>query len=94
MVIELKPQLERRLRDQAQASGLQFEAYLQEILERSAIDDSSVQSASSISVNRSRLRPTAAERAEAFERWARNHQSGVVLPNEAMERANFYGERG
>jgi hypothetical protein len=94
MVIDLKPHLERRLRDQAQASGLPFDAYLQEILERCAIDDSSVPSPSPIFVNRGRLRPTAAERAEAFERWARDHQSGVVLPAEAMERANFYGERG
>ena len=94
MTIELNPQLERRLRDQAEASGLTFDAYLEKILERAGIDDPTVQPARTSLVNRDRLKATPAERAEAFERWARNHTSGVVLADGAMERAGFYGERG
>jgi predicted transcriptional regulator len=94
MTIELKPELERRLRHQAEASGLPFDAFLERILEQSAIDGPLVQSASSSFVNRNLLKPTAAQRAEAFERWARDHESEVVLTDEAMDRASFYGERG
>jgi hypothetical protein len=94
MTIELKPQLERRLRDQAEASGLPFDAFLERILERSAIDGPLVQSASVSFVNRNQLKSTPAERAEAYQRWARDHSSGAVLTDEAMERASFYGERG
>ena len=94
MTIELNPQLERRLRNQAEASGLPFDTYLEGILERSVIDGPSVQSASSNFVNRNQLKSTPVERAEAFEHWARNHESGVVLTDEAMDRTSFYGERG
>jgi len=37
---------------------------------------------------------TPAQRAEAFRRWADSHTGDVVLSDEAMTRASFYGERG
>ena len=38
---------------------------------------------------------TPQQRATAFRNWYQSLQrSGVVLPDEAMERASFYGDRG
>jgi len=45
-------------------------------------------------LNRDRLKATPAERAASFERWARSHEHGIVLPGEAMRRESFYGDRG
>jgi hypothetical protein len=37
--------------------------------------------------------PTPDQRADAFRRWAESHKDETVLPEEAMTRASFYGER-
>ena len=37
---------------------------------------------------------TSDQRAESFRRWAESHRDETVLPDEAMTRASFYGERG
>jgi hypothetical protein len=41
-------------------------------------------------LNRDRLKATPAERAAAFEGWARSHEYGIVLPEEAVQRESFY----
>ncbi len=45
-------------------------------------------------LNRDRLKPTPAERAASFERWAKSHEHDIVLPEDAMSRESFYGDRG
>jgi len=39
--------------------------------------------------------PSAAQRVAAFKEWYQSlPKTGVVLPDEAMERSSFYGDRG
>lgn len=74
--VQLRPEVEAELVAQAQARGLSLEAYLEQVLQE-----------------RSRV-PTppaadAAERALAFETWARNHRLTPPLPDDAVRRQNL-----
>ena len=39
-------------------------------------------------------KPTSAERARSFRDWASGHRDLPTLPDEALQRESFYGERG
>lgn len=39
-------------------------------------------------------KPTSAERARSFREWASGHRDLPTLPDQALQRESFYGERG
>jgi hypothetical protein len=75
--LDIPHDTEAGLLAQAHARGLSLEAYAQQVLRER---------------NRSILpsgRPGAAEKARAFEAWARSHDHKPPLPDEALRRENL-----
>jgi hypothetical protein len=87
MTIEIdQPELEELIR-QRMASG-EFESFSDLI--RRALIALATAAPEAISPNG----PTPDQRADAFRRWAESHKHETILPEEAMTRAGFYGDRG
>lgn len=83
MMIDIDQSVWNELNRAAEAAGVPLSDYVESRLRQPAAG-----------VEFGATLPTGAERAAAFERWARSHPRGIVLPDEAMDRSRFYGERG
>jgi hypothetical protein len=78
--LDLKPDVEAGLLAQAEARGLTFEAYVEQVLrERSK------------AVEASRFGP--AEKARAFRAWAGSHPQTPPLSDDAVRRENLVRDR-
>lgn len=80
MTLELKPEIEARIQEQADAQGVPVEIYIQRVLETIV----GVQSAT-----------TSEERSHIFEQWLKSHSyiKAPPLSDEAINRESIYGER-
>jgi hypothetical protein len=75
--LDIPQEIEAGLLAQAQALGLSLEAYAQQVLQersRSVLPS---------------VRAGTAEKARAFEAWARSHAHNLPLPDEALRRENL-----
>ena len=80
--VNIRPELEERLAARARSSGQSLEGYIEHILEHEA----------AVSAELGEPRPlTGAEKAAAFEAWARSFPSHLpVLSLESISRENIY----
>jgi hypothetical protein len=80
VTMELKPEIEARLREQAAAQGVSIEVYIQRVLE-------------SITAEPKPISPE--DRSRRFEEWMKGHSYIKVPPlsDEAISRENIYGDR-
>jgi len=78
--VELKPETESRIAEQASSQGVSVEEYVQRVLE---------------SIISSPLPTTLQERKERFEDWLKSHShiTAPPLSDEAISRESIYGER-
>jgi hypothetical protein len=84
LTIEMTPELEERLRQEAEKQDLDAGVYARHLIERSLMKQENVHSPL-----------TAQDRLRAFEEYlARRDSSKPSLPPEAFKRSSFYGERG
>ena len=81
MTLDMDVKVVEELRRRAVARGVPVETYIEDMLDVAPRPEVPILH-------------TSQERAAAFERWARNHDHGIVLPDEAMDRASFYEDRG
>jgi post-segregation antitoxin (ccd killing protein) len=78
--IDLRPEVEARLTEQAQARGVEVSAYVESLLEAAV-------AARSVSVRR---QPTREEMRAFFEAMAASSEKLPQLPDEAFERKSFH----
>jgi hypothetical protein len=80
VTIELKPEIETRIAEQAAAQGVTVEEYIQRFLE---------------SIIAASKPATAQERVQRFEHWLKNHTRSAAPPlsDEAISRERIYTER-
>ena len=80
ITVELTPETESRIAEQAASQGVSVEEYVQKVLE---------------SVIGVRLPAPLHERKERFERWLKSHSyiTAPPLSDEAISRESIYGER-
>lgn len=89
LTIQLPPEIESGLREQARAEGIAISDYVQnlvrgQVLARIAPDFSREAHELSMEKRRQNLRA-----------WLESHaQNLITLPDEAMERESIYGDRG
>jgi hypothetical protein len=89
LTIELTPDIEAGLLDQAQAQGLDITHYIQNVLRREAMTRSTGE------VFRPAAELSSQERLKHLQNFIESHAGNtVVLPNEAMEREFIHGDRG
>lgn len=87
MTIEIhQPELEELIRQRMESGEFQS---LSDLI-RKALISLGVPAPEALSPNGM----TPDQRADAFRRWAESHKDETVLPDDAMTRASFYGERG
>jgi hypothetical protein len=80
VTLELKPEIEARVREQAAVQGISVEGYIQKVIE-------SIVAAPSPT--------TSEERRRMFEEWIKSHSyiEAPPLSDEAISRESIYGER-
>jgi hypothetical protein len=78
--IELRPEIEARLAEEAQARGLEIRVYIEGLLEQAVLAKG----------GSDRQQPTREEMRTFFETMAANSKKIPQLPDEAFERASFY----
>jgi hypothetical protein len=86
LMIDLPPELESRLREEAAKNGLEASQYVLRLIERQLPSESS---------RGGSLWDTLSpeEWIREFEAWTESHRDLPVLPPEAYERASFYEGR-
>ena len=80
VTLELKPEIEARIREQANVQGVTVEAYIQSVVESIVVASKPA---------------TADERSRLFEEWMKSHSyiQAPPLSDEAISRDSIYGER-
>ena len=80
MSLNLRPDIEERLRDLATVSGISLEAFLQQFVEERP-------------GNAAQPRLSAEEWSRQFEEWANSFPDAPPIPDEALRRENLYPDR-
>ena len=83
LVLEVTPELQTRLREEATEKGLTAEDYARMLLEERLLDGPEAAH-----------RLTPAERKRRLDDWIESHRGLPTLPEEAFHRDFYYGERG
>lgn len=80
VTLELKPEIEARIQEQAAAQGVAVEVYIQRILETIIAAPGAA---------------TSEERSRMFEKWMKSHSyiKAPALSDEAISRESIYGQR-
>ena len=81
MDLNLRPEIEQRLRALADANGISPEDYLQRVVEEK------------IGGGSPQRRLSAEDWAHQFEEWANSFPEAPLIPDEALRRENLYPDR-
>ena len=85
LMIDMTPELEDRLQNEAARFGVAVEDYARKLLEERLLDGPRTAAQAKI---------TPQERKRRLSLWIESNRGLPMLPEEALQRASFYGERG
>jgi hypothetical protein len=84
LTLEVTPELETRLREEAAKQGISAEEYARILLEEQLLNGPSPMQRGN----------TPQERKRRLSEWIESNRGLPTLPDEAFQRASFYDERG